>query len=85
MRKPPATTKTNRPAMTSLARTVLTPLASLALLGVVTVTPGCYERVIRATGPGADRTSVEQPYQQNYEMDEWLFGSKVNDPPKRMK
>jgi hypothetical protein len=35
---------------------------------------GCYERVIRARGPGAERIGVSEPYQENYPIDDWLFG-----------
>ncbi|MCU0688418.1 MAG: hypothetical protein MUE97_01560 [Phycisphaerales bacterium] len=44
---------------------------------------GCYERVIRATGPATDRQRISEPYQQNYEIDEWIFGTKVPDVRKR--
>lgn len=44
---------------------------------------GCYERVVRATGPGVGSVRVEEPYQQNYEMDEWLFGTKVKPIERR--
>jgi hypothetical protein len=57
----------------------------LALSGVLMslALGGCYERVIRATGPAADRQRISEPYQQNYEVDEWLFGTKVPDVRKR--
>ena len=38
------------------------------------VLPGCYERVTRATGFGADQYTVSEPYQRNSAVDDWIFG-----------
>ncbi|MBX3359615.1 MAG: hypothetical protein KF745_14445 [Phycisphaeraceae bacterium] len=35
---------------------------------------GCYERVVGAKGPGSDQYSVEQKYQSNSAVDDWIFG-----------
>lgn len=35
---------------------------------------GCYQRTIRAEGPGADRTAVQEPYQESSALDDLLFG-----------
>lgn len=48
-------------------------LAALAT-SVIGLT-GCYERVVRAKGLGADRYNVSEPYQESGQVDEWLFGS----------
>jgi hypothetical protein len=57
--------------------------AALALTAAALALGGCYERVIRATGPATDRQRISEPYQQNYEIDEWIFGTKVPDVRKR--
>lgn len=36
---------------------------------------GCYQRVVRAKGLGADQYNVSEPYQESGKVDEWLFGS----------
>ena len=38
---------------------------------------GCYERVIQARGPGASSVQIQKPYQEDYKVDNWLFGSSV--------
>lgn len=38
---------------------------------------GCYERVIQAKGPGASGVQIQKPYQEDYKVDNWLFGSSV--------
>ena len=49
-------------------------LLMAAVLAAPVLMAGCYERVVRARGPGADRIRTEEPYQQNYRVDDWLFG-----------
>ncbi len=60
-------------------------ICTLGVLGIACtlMAGGCYERVVRATGPGVDRVRVEEPYQQNYEVDEWLFGTKIKEVERR--
>lgn len=53
-----------------------------ALLLAALALTGCYERVVRARGPGAERVRVQDPYQQNYEVDQWLFGEPAGGTPK---
>ena len=51
--------------------------AALCVLGVLTgaaLSGGCYRRVIYAHGLGSENVQVEQPYQQNTQMDNWIFG-----------
>jgi hypothetical protein len=41
---------------------------------------GCYERVVGARGLGAGAYDVNQPYQENSHLDDWIFGPKpTND------
>ena len=57
-------------------------LMSLAALAVAMVAlPGCYERVTRAKGFGADGVAVSEPYQETSKLDNWIFG----EEPKRNK
>jgi hypothetical protein len=35
---------------------------------------GCYERVTKAKGLGADSVAVSEPYQETSKLDDWLFG-----------
>lgn len=39
---------------------------------------GCYQRVTRATGFGADQYTVSEPYQRNSKIDDWVFGREEN-------
>ena len=48
----------------------------LAGLCVCSMT-GCYERVTRASGFGADQYQVSEPYQRNSAVDDWLFGKQA--------
>jgi hypothetical protein len=59
----------------------LTRRCGLLLLAAIAL-PGCYERVVRARGPGAERVRVQDPYQQNYEVDQWIFGEPAGGTPK---
>jgi hypothetical protein len=36
---------------------------------------GCYQRVVRAKGLGADNYNVSEPYQESGKLDEWIFGT----------
>lgn len=49
----------------------------LALLAVGLCQSGCYERVTRASGFGADQYNVSEPYQRNGVVDDWLFGKQT--------
>lgn len=52
--------------------------ASCALAATLVVTgmtmPGCYSRVVGAKGLGADQVQVEEPYQQDTQIDEFVYG-----------
>jgi hypothetical protein len=53
-----------------------------ALLGLALITctlGGCYERVVRAKGFGADQYNVAEPYQESGQLDEWIFGSDIHE------
>lgn len=51
-------------------------IASLAVAVVgVLILGGCYQRVVRAKGFGADQVTVSEPYQESGKLDEWIFGS----------
>ncbi len=41
---------------------------------------GCYQRVTRATGFGADQYTVSEPYQRNSAVDDWIFGKQDRTP-----
>lgn len=49
--------------------------ASLAL-------PGCYQRVVKAKGLGADSVTVQESYQESSKLDDWLFGPEVRPSSK---
>lgn len=49
-------------------------LAILALGAAAAGLGGCYQRVVRAKGLGADRYNVSEPYQESSVVDDWLFG-----------
>lgn len=52
-------------------------LAAAALAaGVLTAAGGCYQRVVSARGPGADRYNIEEPYQQDTKLDRWFYGER---------
>lgn len=49
--------------------------AAVTAAGMSAGLGGCYQRVVRAKGLGADQYSVSEPYQESGKLDEWLFGS----------
>jgi hypothetical protein len=51
---------------------------ALALVMVTSAlfSQGCYERVVRTRGFGADQYNVAEPYQENSKMDDWIFGQR---------
>ncbi|MBX3403665.1 MAG: hypothetical protein KF699_09685 [Phycisphaeraceae bacterium] len=51
----------------------IVPLA-IALCAVMACCAGCYQRVTRATGFGADQYSVSEPYQESGKIDDWFWG-----------
>jgi hypothetical protein len=55
------------------SRVLREPVVVVAV-GAVLSTVGCYERVTRATGFGADQYTVSEPYQRNSAVDDWIFG-----------
>ncbi len=64
--------KSHRTHATPLSASVVSiVLAAAMCIGVL---PGCYQRVTRATGFGADQYNVSEPYQRNSAVDDWLFG-----------
>lgn len=64
---------TARALSTSAARLSIGVLAGLCACSMT----GCYERVTRATGFGADQYQVSEPYQRNSAVDDWLFGKQA--------
>jgi len=61
----------NTRALTGPAAWLSIGLAAGACLCSLT---GCYQRVTRATGFGADQYTVSEPYQRNSAVDDWIFG-----------
>jgi len=55
-------------------------LAIVAVLAACGLT-GCYERVTRASGFGADQYQVSEPYQRNSAVDDWIFGKQEKGTP----
>lgn len=59
-------------------RNGLSSISTLAViaLGLMSLTSagGCYERVVKAKGLGADSVTVQESYQENSKLDNWLFG-----------
>lgn len=49
--------------------------AAAAAAGLSAGLGGCYQRVVRAKGLGAEQYNVSEPYQESGKLDEWLFGS----------
>jgi hypothetical protein len=61
-------TRTRQHAVRSLA-------AAATAAGLLAGLGGCYQRVVRAKGLGADQYTISEPYQESGKVDEWLFGS----------
>ena len=59
-----------RTCAASLAWSAAVAVAAVGVAGL----GGCYERVTRATGFGADQYTVTEPYQRNSAVDDWIFG-----------
>ena len=56
-----------------------TSLAAVLCAGVL-VQQGCYRRVVGARGLGASNYDINEPYQENSKLDDWVFGPrKTND------
>jgi hypothetical protein len=49
--------------------------AAATAAGLLAGLGGCYQRVVRAKGLGADQYTISEPYQESGKVDEWLFGS----------
>lgn len=49
-------------------------LCACAVLAGAALSGGCYRRVIYAHGLGSENVEIEQPYQQNTQVDNWIFG-----------
>lgn len=58
-----------------LARNALVAVASAAL---VCGLGGCYERVVRASGPGADQYQISDPYAEDTKLDRWFYGESTS-------
>lgn len=56
-------------------RTARIVLLAAGVTAAATFCSGCYQRVVRAKGLGADNYNVSEPYQESGKIDEWLFGS----------
>lgn len=65
-------------------RTWRTRAAGLAVCGVglaaLSAASGCYSRVVSAKGFGADQYQVSEPYQENSQIDDWMFGDRPQHP-----
>lgn len=73
---PPATPAPARRATRRAAGHSSLPAAigACAALAGAALSGGCYRRVIYAHGLGSENVQVEQPYQQNTQVDNWIFG-----------
>ena len=58
----------------NLRSTSATSAAVMVLLAFAAALPGCYERVVKAKGLGADSVAVSEPYQESSKLDDWIFG-----------
>jgi hypothetical protein len=45
---------------------------------------GCYSRVISAKGPASDQYQIQQPYQSNSKLDDWVFGTQQSPNNSRL-
>lgn len=48
--------------------------SAIVVLAAVGTMGGCYQRVTRATGFGADQYQVSEPYQESGRIDDWFWG-----------
>jgi len=53
----------------------------MVLLFAASMQGGCYQRVTRATGFGADQYNVSEPYQQSGTVDDWFWGKPAQSQP----
>ena len=67
----------------SMAR-VLVPGLLLAVMAA-SVASGCYSRVVSAKGFGADQYQIQEPYQANSKLDDWVFGKQPTQNNSRLK
>ncbi|MBX3386389.1 MAG: hypothetical protein KF768_07450 [Phycisphaeraceae bacterium] len=65
--------RTNRPCQAA-TRAVVLLCASVILAGALAPISGCYRRVVKAKGLGADSVTVQESYQESSKLDDWLFG-----------
>jgi hypothetical protein len=49
-------------------------VAAAGLISSALSMSGCYTRVTRASGFGADQYSVSEPYQRTSALDDWIWG-----------
>lgn len=66
-----------RPIASSSIRTCSA--AALCVLGVCM--GGCYQRTVAVRGPGAERTAVQEPYQETWMIDNLLLGEDPSRKP----
>lgn len=64
----------NHRTRTTLRSAGTTGAAVMVLLAFAAALPGCYERVVKAKGLGADSVAVSEPYQESSKLDDWIFG-----------
>jgi len=53
--------------------------AALCALGALV--GGCYQRTVAVRGPGAERTAVQEPYQETWMIDNLLLGEDPSRKP----
>lgn len=68
-------------------KTRLALVATLSTVSVLAILPaaGCYTRVVKAKGFGADQYQVSEPYQENSQLDDWVFGERPVTNNSRLK
>ena len=53
-------------------------------MGVIVVAgAGCYQRTVAVRGPGAERTAVQEPYQETWMIDNLLLGEDPSRKPSK--
>jgi len=55
--------------------------AALCALGAIA--GGCYQRTVAVRGPGAERTAVQEPYQETWMIDNLLLGEDPSRKPSK--
>lgn len=66
-------------------RSLTAVLLFIALVGCTLTLQGCYERTVGARGLGASNVQLQEPYQENSKLDDWILGEKkTNDRYRRI-